>query len=247
MKVTLIYHTPDAIDILIFTKNTRLNMSPNGLDDIRSWPVERKMQELNYMSRTLPSSWEFVDLIFCIEEVTRAFTHQLVRTRTASYAQQAMRVVDMTGFGYEVGPSIKNNEDAASAYKAGMEEINDTYQDLIKLGAQPEDARGILPTNVHTNICAKYNLRTFADLVIKRSDTRVQHEYGEVLKLMIKAVLDVWPWASLFMLPRAPEAYNKISAYLREQMQKEINEGEAMTTTKAWAMMKELTILRDKS
>ena len=89
MKVTLIYATPGAIDLLLFTKSTRLQLTPGLMDEIRSWPEERKLNELRYMAKTVPSSWEFVDLIFSIEDVTRAFTHQLVRTRTASYAQQA--------------------------------------------------------------------------------------------------------------------------------------------------------------
>ena len=40
MKVSLISYTQDAIEILIFTKNTRLRMAPAGLDEIKSWPEE---------------------------------------------------------------------------------------------------------------------------------------------------------------------------------------------------------------
>ncbi len=93
MKVTLISHTQDAENLLIFTKATRLTLSPGLLDEIRSRPQEDKMRELEYMANTIPSSWEFVDYVFLVEGVSRAYTHQQVRTRAASYAQQTMRVL----------------------------------------------------------------------------------------------------------------------------------------------------------
>ena len=67
MKVSLISYTPDAVELMIFTKNTRLNMNPKGLDEIKNWSEEKKMEELKYMSTTIPSSWEFSDLTFVIE------------------------------------------------------------------------------------------------------------------------------------------------------------------------------------
>ena len=247
MKVTLLYATPDAIDLLIFTKNTRLNMSPNLLDEIRGWSNEKKMQELDYMSTTIPSSWEFVDLIFCIEGVSRAFTHQLVRTRTASYAQQAMRIVNMTGFDYHVGPSIEENGIALGVYNAEMKEISDTYNDLIKLGAKPEDARGILPTDILTNICMKINLRNFSDLVKKRTSPRVQDEYSQVLDQMVWSTLQIWPWSRKFILPKSIEAHQSLNKYLRKKLDEEVKEtGKSQNETETWAQMKNLDLIRNE-
>ncbi len=90
MKVTLIDWTGKGIDpwysasLMIWTKQTRTQMSPGGFEEIRAWSEERKLEELKYMPATVPSSWEFTDFVFLIEGVTRAFTHQLVGTRTAS-------------------------------------------------------------------------------------------------------------------------------------------------------------------
>ena len=68
-------------------------MSPGLLEEIEGWSAQKRQNEIEYMANTVPSSWEFCDYSFMITGVTRAFTHQLVRTRTASYAQQAMRVL----------------------------------------------------------------------------------------------------------------------------------------------------------
>jgi hypothetical protein len=122
MKVTLIDFTgagfndpaAHAAALLVFTKNTRLEMSAGGLAKYLSKPMMELLEELEYMANTIPSSWEFVDYTFMIEGVTRAFTHQLVRTRTASFAQQTMRVLNVSegnemGWTFGAGPSIAKN------------------------------------------------------------------------------------------------------------------------------------------
>lgn len=206
MKVTLFDYTGkgsanparSAAEVLAFTKSTRLTMSPDRLDVIKGWSDDELYAQLGYMARTLPSSWEFVHYSFLITGVTRAFTHQLVRTRTASYAQQALRVVDATGFTYDTGPTIEEKPNRHELYKGVMETIDVVYSELIGLGASVEDARGILPTNIHTNICMSANLRTVCDLVRKRTSPRVQGEYRGVLYGMVEAVLEVHPWAEIF-------------------------------------------------
>lgn len=188
-----------AIDILLFTKNTRLEMSPNSLDAFSKTATEKKLEELEYMARTIPSSWEFIDYTFMIEGVTRAFTHQLVRTRTASYAQQTMRVLNVRGWDYLTGPTIAGDADRNAEYRNTMTEIAIAYDSLIEQGASIEDARGILPTNILTNIVMKCDMRTFTDMVRKRSSPRTQSEYRDVLDAMKDAVLKEHPWMQLFI------------------------------------------------
>ena len=246
MKVTLIHATPDAEDILIFTKQTRIEMKPELMAEIRSWPYSKKLEELAYMSKTIPSSWEFADLIFLIQDVTRAFTHQLVRTRTASFAQQTMRVLDMTGFDYETGPTITDNPDNQAVYHYVMRAINLGYQTLIEQGAKAEDARGILPTNIHTNIVMKLNLRSFVDLVRAMSSGIVQGEYSNVLKQMVSVTKEQWPWIDLFLSPQMLEAKERINRYLKEQLDLEIQtkSGLKPNETKAWSVMKDLDLIK---
>lgn len=209
MKVTLIDCTGNAgglaanaryaAALLIFTKSTRLQMSPGLFKDILAWPEDKIMKELEYMANTIPSSWEFVHYTFMIEDVTRAFTHQLVRTRSASFAQQTMRVLPMAGWAALTGPSIASNDPAKADYEACLNACARTYATLISRGVKIEDARGILPTNILTNIVMGVNLRTLVEMVQKRSSPRVQGEYREVLEQMKEAVLKVHPWAHLFI------------------------------------------------
>lgn len=209
MKVTLIDHTgagfarPDryAAALLIFTKSTRLQMKPDLFKEIQHWSDEKHLEELQYMANTIPSSWEFVDLSFMVEGVTRAFTHQFVRSRHWSFAQQTMRVLDVSqgpGWEYRTGPSIMNNLGRKSAYDATMYAISENYKALIASGAAVEDARGILPTNILTNIVGKCNTRGYVELTRKRKSSRTQDEYREVLEGMDAEVARVFPWIKLF-------------------------------------------------
>ena len=216
MKITLIDYTgigwPDpaerAATILIFTKQTRLTMSPSLMEEIGAWPQQKREQELSYMANTIPSSWEYVDYTFLIEGVTRAFTHQLVRTRTASFAQQTMRVLNVEGWEYGSGPSVSGlgidpkpeGADLRRAiYKEAMDDCAEAYKNLITAGAKIEDARGVLPTNILTNIVMKINMRNFVGMVRSRSSSRTQDEYRLVLNAMKEAAIQVHPWLSLFI------------------------------------------------
>ena len=199
MKVTLISYTPDALALLLFTKATRLAMSPGLLAEIRAWPEERKAEELAYMLGTIRSSWEFVDYVFFIEDVTRGFTHQLVRHRVGvSFAQQTQRAVHMGGFRYGTGASVE----AAGMlfeYQATMMNIDDSYQAMIRKGVKPQDARGVLPTNIFTNIIMKINLRALNGMMAERLCVKAQGEFQEVARLLRVATIAAHPWAAPFL------------------------------------------------
>lgn len=218
MKVDLISYTPDAKELLLFTKNTRLEMTPGGLDEIKAWPEERKLKELAYMANTIPSSWEFVSYVFSVQCVSRAYTHQQVRTRAASYAQQTMRVLRMHKFGFVWPERISNGPaEPRAEVSACLEQIQSTYDQLLELGVAAEDARSILPTNISTNIVVKFNLRTMAEIARSRAGGRTQGEYRSVVEGMIQQVLAAHPWAEVFLAPRGRDYFNEIEAFAESE------------------------------
>lgn len=200
MNVTLISTTPDALTLLLGTKNTRLGFN----SDPSKWSVEQRSEHLAYMKDTIKSSWEFVDYVFKIEGVTRAFTHQLVRTRTGSYAQESQRTVDASENGF-LNPFRASEEAEPKPYDSTLglrTELFDAscfkafhlYKALLDDGAAAQDARGVLPTATLTNIVAKFNLRTLHDMAKLRLCTRTQGEYQTVFRQMRDAVIAVHPW-----------------------------------------------------
>lgn len=207
MKVTLLSHTPEAMNLLLKTKNTRLKLD----EEPSTWSEERKQEHLDYMRDTIHSSWEFVDYVFQIEGVTRAFTHQLVRTRTGSYAQESQRTVDVSGNDFLVPEfaDLRHKE----LYEASMQRSLENYSYLLRAGVPAQDARGVLPTNLHTSIIAKFSLRTLHDMALVRLCTRTQGEYQQVFRAMKAEVIAVHPWAEPFI--RVACAQSGICAFPR--------------------------------
>lgn len=193
MKVELISYTPDALNLLLRTKNTRLGSS----DDPATWTDDRRAEHLEYMRDTIRSSWEFVDYTFHISGVSRALTHQLVRTRTGSYAQESQRTVDVRDHAL-VRPDLPDAR-ARTVWDTAENAAFAGYSGLIDLGVPVQDARGLLPTAVETSIFAKFDLRTLSQMALVRLCVRTQGEYQDVFRAMREVVIAVHPWATEFI------------------------------------------------
>ena len=217
MKVTLINHTQNARQLLVFTKSTRLNINTDLFQKIALDDEEFIQRELDYMVNTIKSSWEFVDFTFCIEGVGRGFTHQFVRNRLGSYAQQTMRILDMGGFDYITGPSIECDPAIKDLYDVTMKHISDVYSKMIRMGAKIEDARGILPTNISTNIIAKFNLRALSQMMMSRASNRTQSEYRDVLDAMYDAVVEAEPWCGNFLRSTRYDDLKRLESAILDQ------------------------------
>jgi flavin-dependent thymidylate synthase len=222
VKVTLLDYTGSGLEnparyaanLLLFTKSTRLEMDANSFLNIASFSEDKILEELKIMSNTNPGSWEFIHFTFLIRGVTRSFTHQLVRTRTASYAQQSLRVVKVEDFSYGTGPSFDRL--TIGAYKNTMDNSFQCYKHLIDSGVTVEDARGVLPMNTHTNICMTINMRNFISLARKRASLRAQKEYRDVLDAMVIAVEDVYDWFYIFYKNDEIKAYKDLQLMVEE-------------------------------
>lgn len=208
LTVDLIHATPDAEELLIFTKETRLLNDPEDYYKLLTISKEEKAEQFEKVFSSISSPLEFVDFIFLISNVTRAFTHQLVRHRVGvAFAQQAQRVVNMAGFSYMIPDKIlEAPEDARiesiegistpiSVYEGTMDMISDAYRTLHEdFDIPAQDARGVLPTNVHTNILFKCNLRVLLEMCHIRMCVRAQGEFQKVVLAMRKEASQVYPW-----------------------------------------------------
>jgi flavin-dependent thymidylate synthase len=171
----------------------------------------RPVTDPGQVSRTLALEWfqaaqknklqaplEFIDLHFLIENVSRGFTHQMVRQRTAVYVQESMRFAVKENAGWEVvmPPSIErlNDDDPARViWSNAVARLGDTYNQLINAGVPAEDARGLLPTNIGTRLHYKSNLRNLAEQSGVRLCSQAQNEWKKVWAEMVKAILTYGP------------------------------------------------------
>lgn len=209
--------TEYAARLLAFTKNTRLKMDPEGFEAFLTKPWQEIEAELDYMAGTIPSSWEFVDITFTLQGVSRACAQQITRTRFTpmdsdifgSYAMQSMRVVEMTDIEFYVNPELPT--DLQELIRGQQEQAANSYAWLINRGVPVQDARGVLPLDTHCNLVVKFNLRQLVDMLRTRDGSlRVQGEYGEIAHQMRELVHSIWPWADRFFEPKDKKAIDMI-------------------------------------
>ena len=87
MKVELISYTDDAVNLLLFTKNTRLMDDDNAYEKVSKWPWDKKQDELDYMLKTIKSSWEFIDYTFnVLHPPVRSHSSRLIRPTIATHS-----------------------------------------------------------------------------------------------------------------------------------------------------------------
>ena len=186
MNVTLISWTRQPVETIHAMAQ---NMQGNIITDLeevtgRNEAIETVME----LEKTnIGGPLEAVDFIFQVEGVPRALTHQMVRTRIgAMYSQESLRFVAKEGeqFKYDIGPSINEDDHRLMVYMSAMREIQTAYEKLIKAGASTQDARGILPINIMTNIGVKYNLKTLMGVAEVRLCTQSQEHWQSVIRQM---------------------------------------------------------------
>lgn len=102
--------------------------------------------------------------------------------------QESTRYIKYDNFDYYIPQTIKNNEKALKEYTNLMNNISDTYGNLLELGIVKEDIANILPLGMRSKIVIRTNLRQLIDMMATRQCSRA---YIEMRKLMkeIKEVL----------------------------------------------------------
>lgn len=136
---------------------------------------------------------EHASASFRILGASRAFTHQLVRHRIASYSQQSQRYVDEAEFNYIVPDDINADEKALAVYREHMEMTRQAYMKLRELGIKKEDARFILPNALESQIVFSANFRELRSVFNLRLDKSAQWEIRRVCMEMLKIMQEKAP------------------------------------------------------
>jgi len=92
----------------------------------------------------------------------RGFTHEMVRHRLCSFAQESTRYCDYNGGGITViRPYWFNevNNEVQEGWYLQMQQSEMAYQFLREHDLSPQAARGVLPIDIKTEIVVKANLR----------------------------------------------------------------------------------------
>lgn len=139
----------------------------------------------------LQTPFEMISFVFLITNVTRAFTHQLVRTRIgASYVQESMRFLGAKDiYRALVGTEIHTVNERLLDYRMSINSAILSYERLLASGVSSEEARGVLPTNILTSIFFGVTLRTLQHIYAQRMCCQAQPGEWQVVMKQIKDLL----------------------------------------------------------
>ena len=204
-KVYLLWMTPDPLGAIAAVCKM---YKGEVVRDLSTVTDEERLHYIAEMQKTkLKAPLEFVKFHFLIEGVTRSFTHQMVRQRTAVYAQESLRFAVKEDMPVGLPPSLAGTDDVAIHYggphtnkermrnvwDAETQNIREAYLQLIDMGMPAEDARGLLPHNVLTRLHYSTDLRALLDHAGNRLCTQAQFEWRLVFAKIIEAIRNADP------------------------------------------------------
>lgn len=188
IKVSLISATPDPLGAIAAACRMYEGKPTYNLGEIDDDERVAAWEQVN--STHLKAPLEFVDLHFFIEGVTRAFTHQMVRQRTAVFAQESMRFAVKSDIAARPGPVIAGDKKKLAMWEAQMQDTWERYNHMIANGVPAEEARGILPHDTLTRLNYKTNLRNLLDHAGNRLCTQAQFEWRVVFIGIVKEIAE---------------------------------------------------------
>ena len=193
MLVQLLTHTPDPETVVAAA--ARLCYSPSSIDQLlEKSRVDRDELLRKILSLGHTSVLEHATFTFGIEGISRACSHQLVRHRLASYAQQSQRYVShKERFAAVTPPSIEQRPELLERYQALLDDIHGVYRQLIDAGVPAEDARFVLPNAAQTKLVLSMNARELQHFFHLRCCRRAQWEIRAMAKEMLRLVRPVAP------------------------------------------------------
>ena len=192
MNVKLIGFTPNPEKLpAMAAKLTHSKTKPENLDKTSDKELNAILEQVVGLGHT--SVIEHTAFTFAISDVSRSLTHQLVRHRIASYAQQSQRYVNLNEPNFVTPPKIEKDKDMKKAYEETMENIWEQYNKLLELGIPAEDSRYVLPNAACTNIIVTMNARSLLNFFELRCCQHAQWEIRQCANKMLQEVKKVAP------------------------------------------------------
>lgn len=189
-QVSLLWTNHDPLGSIAAACRMYEGQPTHELGSITDW--ERRHYWQQARSTHLRAPLEFVKFHFFLEGVDRAFTHQMVRQRTAVYAQESLRfaVVENLEERSTLPPSLRSDDRQLErdVWRSTLGAVQEGYSYLIDRGIPAEDARGLLPHATATRLHYATDLRALLGHAGNRLCTQAQFHWRLVLTKMIRAI-----------------------------------------------------------
>jgi len=136
-------------------------------------------------------------MIVEFNNVSRGFTHELVRHRLASFTQESTRYVDESDFRVVIPPdkdkdeklvelNLPKGEKLKVSFQEWMDLNEQMYRGLRKAGWVPQDARQVLPIGTKAQIVVTANFREWRHIFKLRCSPAAHWEIRRVMVNLLK-------------------------------------------------------------
>ncbi|MGL4561881.1 MAG: FAD-dependent thymidylate synthase [Brevinema sp.] len=187
MRIKLLFISPDAEGVCEY--GARICYDSND----KTTETSREKFLPNLLRSGHTSVFEHSSASFHIEGISRAASHQLVRHRLSSFSQRSQRYVNEEHFKFVTPPKIMENKEAHDLYNKMMNDMKESYHQLIELGIKKEDARFIIPNAAETSLVMTANFREWLHIIDMRVSRGAQWEIRELLILIWKELYSYSP------------------------------------------------------
>ncbi len=182
-QVTLVDHTQNPEE--------KIGLYASICYDSRTDPDACVSRARSCVDRGHLSTLRFASATFHIAGISRACSHQLVRSKHLDYLQESQRYVDQSEAEFVFPPT--NSLDVRWLLDKELLRSKLVYEELIKLGLKKEDARYVLPNASTTRLYVTGNFQAWLDFINLRSGKEVQWEIREVAHEIKKQLSGIAP------------------------------------------------------
>lgn len=125
--------------------------------------------------------------------VDRGVSHEIVRHRVASFAQESTRYCNYGSKGGEItviepcylGADVDNWNRKYTAWESACLEAEESYLLMLEVGSTPQEARAVLPTSLKTEIVMTANLREWRHFFSLRACGATGKPHPQMLEVAV--------------------------------------------------------------
>jgi len=187
--VILLAHTQQAEEVVALA--VKVCRSAQDFSELKAMLTPEKTRKLikQVIKMGHLSVLEHAAFTFFIKGISRACSHQVVRHRIASFAQQSLRhtQVESDDF-YYLPESLTQNPDLQDKFADYLGKTREFYKYLLQNGVAAEDARYILPMATVSNLVVTMNARELLHFFSLRTCYKAQEEIRQLAETMLKLV-----------------------------------------------------------
>lgn len=199
--VQLVWNTPDPRKVIAIAARMTYSAKPVNelMDKLKEEEIAKSVKAI--LERRHYSVLRHVSFMFTVSNVSRAFSHQLVRhTAGHAYEQRSQHYRTEKNPNVVVPKSLKSKGVEESYVASAVVAFNE-YEHMMDEGVPKDDARFILPNGIETQLVWTANLEALLNFIKARACRVNTPEIMSVAIKVRKIILEIIPEASEYMGP----------------------------------------------